>query len=124
MAAASDVFPTPASPSRNSGRPSRRAMKSDTARPRSLTYRCSASRCWSSVIDTGAAGTVAGTFAGSLTSGEGRPFPMRVLLVGPPRARDALRAQVLDSSIDIGGEFASVDDARQSGLAADALLVA
>jgi DNA-binding NarL/FixJ family response regulator len=49
---------------------------------------------------------------------------MRVLLVGPPRARDALRAQVLDSSIDVAGEFASVDDARQSGVAADALLVA
>ena len=49
---------------------------------------------------------------------------MRVLLVGPPRARDALRARLLDSSIDIAGEFASADDARQSGLAADALLVA
>jgi DNA-binding NarL/FixJ family response regulator len=49
---------------------------------------------------------------------------MRVLLVGPPYARDALRAQLLDSSIDVAGEFASIDDARQSGLAADALLVA
>ena len=52
------------------------------------------------------------------------PFPMRVLLVGPARARDALRAQLLDSSIDIAGEFASADEARQSGLAADALLMA
>lgn len=49
---------------------------------------------------------------------------MRVLLVGPARARDALRAQLLDSSIDVAGEFASADDARQSGIAADALLVA
>ena len=49
---------------------------------------------------------------------------MRVLLVGPARARDALRAQLLDSSIDIAGEFASADEARRSGLAADALLMA
>jgi len=49
---------------------------------------------------------------------------MRVLLVGPARARDALRAQLLDSSIDVAGEFASTDEARQSGLAADALLMA
>ena len=49
---------------------------------------------------------------------------MRVLLVGPARARDALRAQLLDSSIDIAGEFASADEARQSGLEADALMLA
>ncbi|HEV8395906.1 MAG TPA: response regulator transcription factor [Vicinamibacterales bacterium] len=49
---------------------------------------------------------------------------MRVLLVGPARVRDSLRAQLLDSSIDIAGEFASADEARQSGLAADALLMA
>jgi len=49
---------------------------------------------------------------------------MRVLLVGPARARDALRAQLLDSSIDIAGEFASADEARQSGTAADAILMA
>ena len=49
---------------------------------------------------------------------------MRVLLVGPARARTALRAQLLDSSIDIAGEFDSADDARQSGLAADALVMA
>ena len=49
---------------------------------------------------------------------------MRVLLVGPPRARDALRAQLLDSSIEVAGEFASADEARQSGLAADAILMA
>jgi DNA-binding NarL/FixJ family response regulator len=49
---------------------------------------------------------------------------MRVLLVGPARARDALRAQLLDSSIEVAGEFLSADEARQSGLAADALLMA
>src|ERR1043165_822247 len=51
-------------------------------------------------------------------------FPMRILLVGPARAREMLRTQLLDSSIDIAGEFTSADEARQSGLAADALLVA
>jgi DNA-binding NarL/FixJ family response regulator len=49
---------------------------------------------------------------------------MRVLLVGPARARDALRAQLLDSSIEIAGEFASADEARQSGIPADGLLTA
>jgi DNA-binding NarL/FixJ family response regulator len=49
---------------------------------------------------------------------------MRVLLVGPPRARDALRAQLLDSSIDVAGECATLDEARQSDIAADALLLA
>jgi DNA-binding NarL/FixJ family response regulator len=49
---------------------------------------------------------------------------MRVLLVGTPRARDALRAQLLDSSIHVAGEFTTADDARRSGLAADALLMA
>ena len=48
---------------------------------------------------------------------------MRVLLVGSARARDALRAQLLDSSIDIAGEFASVDEARQSGVPADGILL-
>jgi DNA-binding NarL/FixJ family response regulator len=49
---------------------------------------------------------------------------MRVLLVGSARARDALRAQLLDSSIDIVDEFGSMDEARQSGVAVDALIVA
>ena len=49
---------------------------------------------------------------------------MRVLLVGPARARDSLRAQLLDSSIDVAGEFASADEARRSGVAADALVMA
>ena len=47
---------------------------------------------------------------------------MRVLLVGPARARDTLRALLLDSSIDIAGEFGTAEDARQSGIDADALL--
>jgi DNA-binding NarL/FixJ family response regulator len=49
---------------------------------------------------------------------------MRVLLVGPPRARDRLRAQLLDSSLAVAGEFANADDARRSGIPADALLSA
>jgi DNA-binding NarL/FixJ family response regulator len=49
---------------------------------------------------------------------------MRVLLVGPPRARELLRAQLSDSSIEVAGEFASADDARRSGVQADALLTA
>ena len=47
---------------------------------------------------------------------------MRVLLIGPARVRDTIRAKLFDSSIDIAGEFASADEARQSGIAADALL--
>ena len=49
---------------------------------------------------------------------------MRVLLVGSARARNTLRAQLLDSSIDIVGEFASADEARQSGVLADGILMA
>jgi ATP/maltotriose-dependent transcriptional regulator MalT len=48
---------------------------------------------------------------------------MHVLLVGPAQARDALRAQLLDSSIDVAGEFATAEEARLSGIAADALLM-
>ena len=51
-----------------------------------------------------------------------RLVPMRVLLVGLPHARDLLRARLLDSAIDIAGEFATAEDARQSGIDADALL--
>ena len=49
---------------------------------------------------------------------------MRLLLVGPPRARELLRAQISDPSIEIVGEFVSADDARRSGIQADALLTA
>jgi len=47
---------------------------------------------------------------------------MRVLLVGPARARDTLRALLLDSAVDIAGEFATADEARLSGIEADAML--
>ena len=47
---------------------------------------------------------------------------MRVLLVGPPSERARLRAQ-LDPSIEIGGEFASLADARAADADADAVLV-
>jgi ATP/maltotriose-dependent transcriptional regulator MalT len=44
---------------------------------------------------------------------------MRVLLVGPASERARLKAQ-LDPSIEIAGEFASLDDARAQGADADA----
>jgi len=49
---------------------------------------------------------------------------MRVLLVGPASERARLRAQ-LDPSIEIAGEFASLEDARAQGsdVDADAVLV-
>ena len=47
---------------------------------------------------------------------------MRVLLVGPASERARLRAQ-LDPSIEIGGEFASLADARAADADADAVLV-
>ena len=49
---------------------------------------------------------------------------MRVLLVGPASERARLRAQ-LDPSIEIAGEFATLDDARAQGgdVDADAVLV-
>jgi len=47
---------------------------------------------------------------------------MRVLLVGPARARDTLRALLFDSAVDIAGEFATADEARLSGIEADAML--
>jgi DNA-binding NarL/FixJ family response regulator len=47
---------------------------------------------------------------------------MRVLLVGPARARDTLRALLLDSAVDVAGEFATADEARLSGIEADAML--
>ena len=47
---------------------------------------------------------------------------MRVLLVGPASERARLRAQ-LDPSIEIGGEYASLADARAAETDADAVLV-
>lgn len=49
---------------------------------------------------------------------------MRVLLIGRVKARTALREQLADSSIDVAGEFGSADEARASGIEADALLTA
>lgn len=48
---------------------------------------------------------------------------MRVILVGPPRERAALRAR-LNGSVDIVSEVGTVADAREMGDAADAYLVA
>ena len=48
---------------------------------------------------------------------------MRVILVGPTFTRDRLRAQV-NGSLAIVAEFATVAEAREAGLIADALLVA
>jgi DNA-binding NarL/FixJ family response regulator len=48
---------------------------------------------------------------------------MRVLLVGPASERARLRAQ-LDPGIEVGGEFATLAEARAAELDADALLVA
>jgi two-component system nitrate/nitrite response regulator NarL len=49
---------------------------------------------------------------------------MRVLLAGPARARDTLRTQLAGSPIEVVGEFDSIDEARQSGVDADAVLSA
>jgi DNA-binding NarL/FixJ family response regulator len=48
---------------------------------------------------------------------------MRVLVVGSVAERARLRAQ-LHASIDVAGEFATLIDARRSGIPADALVVA
>jgi len=48
---------------------------------------------------------------------------MRVLIVGSADARQRLRAR-LHESIEIVGEFATVSAARESGAAADAILMA
>src|SRR5436190_659501 len=48
---------------------------------------------------------------------------MRVLIVGPADARQRLRAR-LHESIEIVAEFATVSAARESGAAADAMLMA
>jgi DNA-binding NarL/FixJ family response regulator len=47
---------------------------------------------------------------------------MRVLLVGSPIERERLRAR-LDRSLDVVGEFATLGEARASGLHADAVLL-
>jgi DNA-binding NarL/FixJ family response regulator len=47
---------------------------------------------------------------------------MRVVLVGSPSERGALRAQ-LEASIEVAGEFASISAARAAEIDADAILL-
>jgi DNA-binding NarL/FixJ family response regulator len=47
---------------------------------------------------------------------------MRVLLVGSPAERSALRAE-LDAAIEVAGEFASIAAARAADIDADAILL-
>ena len=49
---------------------------------------------------------------------------MRLLLVGPPDARERLRAELDDSSFTVAGEFATLTDARASGIEAAGILIA
>ena len=49
---------------------------------------------------------------------------MRVLLAGPVRARDTLRMQLAGLPIEVIAEFDSIDEARASGVDADAVLSA
>ena len=48
---------------------------------------------------------------------------MRLLLVGTPDERARLRAELDESSFTIAGEFATMADARASGVEADAILI-
>jgi DNA-binding NarL/FixJ family response regulator len=47
---------------------------------------------------------------------------MRLLLVGTPDERLRLRAELDDSSFTVAGEFATLANARASGIEADAIL--
>ena len=49
---------------------------------------------------------------------------MRAILVGEEGERDRVRWQLEGSSVAIVGEFASLTDARASGIEADAFVVA
>ena len=49
---------------------------------------------------------------------------MRLLLVGPSDERQRLRAEIEDAALTIAGEFATLADARASGIEADAILIA
>ena len=49
---------------------------------------------------------------------------MRLLLVGPPDERRRLRAEIDHSSFTIAGEFATLADARLSGIEFDGILLA
>ena len=48
---------------------------------------------------------------------------MRLLLVGTPDERQRLRAELDDSSFTVAGEFATLADARASGLEAEGILI-
>jgi DNA-binding NarL/FixJ family response regulator len=48
---------------------------------------------------------------------------MRLLLVGTPNRRARLRAELHESSLTISGEFATMAEARASGIQADAILI-
>ena len=49
---------------------------------------------------------------------------MRLLLVGTPFERERFRAEMDHSSFTIAGEFATLADARASGVEADGILIA
>ena len=48
---------------------------------------------------------------------------MRLLLVGTPDERARLRAELAESSFSVAGEFATMAEARASGIQADAILI-
>ncbi len=48
---------------------------------------------------------------------------MRLLLVGTPRERERLRAEMDHASFTIAGEFETLADARASGIEADGIFV-
>jgi DNA-binding NarL/FixJ family response regulator len=48
---------------------------------------------------------------------------MRIVLVGPPDSRVRLRAELEHSSFTVAGEFATLAEARVSGVEADAILI-
>lgn len=52
------------------------------------------------------------------------PTRMRLLLVGTPHERERLRAELDHASFTIAGEFATLADARASGIEADGILIA
>lgn len=47
---------------------------------------------------------------------------MRVVLIGSPRRRDRLRWQLRDTGVAVVGEFATISEARDSEIRADALV--
>ncbi|MQA31038.1 MAG: hypothetical protein GEU82_14600 [Luteitalea sp.] len=48
---------------------------------------------------------------------------MRVLLVGPPGERSALRQQAAATALEVVAEFATIGEARSSGTRAEAMLL-